>query len=146
MALQAVSAAGLCGGDATVIWLKGFGEIKVFCVRATDGTAEYWATSLSGMTEAERETEAISAWRIEMYHRALKQQCLIERAQCRRLRRMLNHIGLCIRALVRLESYCYRRKNELDRSKNEYYSRCGQSIFVESALFASSNCVSPTFI
>jgi hypothetical protein len=74
------------------------------------GASEYWATSLLKMTEAERETEAKSAWRIEMYHRALKQQCLIERAQCRRLRPVLNHIGLCIRAFVRLESHCYREK------------------------------------
>ncbi|MCY7348164.1 MAG: transposase [Pyrinomonadaceae bacterium] len=108
--LQAVAEAGLCGGDGTICWLKGFGEIKVFRVRATDGTSEYWATSLWTMTEPERRTAAKSAWRIEMYHRALKQQCLIERAQCRRLRPVLNHIGLCIRAFVRLESHCYREK------------------------------------
>jgi hypothetical protein len=108
--LQAVSEAGLTGGDGTLCWLKGFGQIKVFRVRATDGTSEYWATSLNAMTEPERETQALSAWRIEMYHRALKQQCLIERAQCRRLRPVLNHIGLCIRAFVRLESHCYREK------------------------------------
>ena len=108
--LQAVSEAGLCGGDGTICWLKGFGEIKVFRVRVTDDASEYWATSLPTMTEAERETQAKSAWRIEMYHRALKQQCLIERAQCRRLRPVLNHIGLCIRAFVRLESHCYRER------------------------------------
>ena len=108
--LQAVSNAGLTGGNGTVCWLKGFGEIKVFRVRATDGTSEYWATSFEKMTEAERKTAARSAWRIEMYHRSLKQQCLIERAQCRRLRPVLNHIGLCIRAFVRLESHCYQKK------------------------------------
>lgn len=108
--LQAVSDAGLMGGDGTLLWLKGFGEIKVFRIFATDGTAEYWATSLKQMTEIEREKQAKSAWRIEMYHRALKQQCLIERAQCRRLRPVLNHIGLCVRAFVRLESHCYREK------------------------------------
>lgn len=108
--LQAVAQAGLCGGDGTIVWLKGFGEIKVFRIFATDGTAEYWATSLQEMTEPERETQAKSAWRIEMYHRALKQQCLIERAQCRRLRPVMNHIGLCIRAFLRLESHCYREK------------------------------------
>ena len=107
--LQAVAQAGLCGG-ATIVWLKGFGEIKVFRVRVTDDAAEYWATSLQAMSEAEREVFAKSAWRIEMYHRALKQQCLIERAQCRRLRPVSNHIGLCIRAFVRIESHCYREK------------------------------------
>ncbi len=109
-ALQAVSEAGLCGGDGTIVWLKGFGEIKVFRVRATDGTSEYWATSLKAMTEAEREIQAKSAWRIEMYHRALKQQCLIERAQVRRRRPVINHVGLCIRAFVRIESHCYRER------------------------------------
>lgn len=107
--LKAVSEAGLCGGG-TIVWLKGFGEVKVFRVSATDGTAEYWATSLDRMTESEREVFAKSAWRIEMYHRALKQQCLIERAQCRRLRPVSNHIGLCIRAFMRIESHCYREK------------------------------------
>ncbi len=100
----------LCGGNGMVVWLKGFGEIKVFCVCAIDGAVEYWATSLEAMTEAERETQAKRAWRIEMYHRALKQQCLIEPAQCRRLRPVLNHIGLCIRAFVRIESHCYRER------------------------------------
>jgi len=108
--LQAVSGVGLTGGDGTICWLKGFGEIKVFRVRATDDASEYWATSLRAMTETERETQAKAAWRIEMYHRALKQQCLIERAQCRRLRPVLNHIGLCIRAFVRIESHCYRER------------------------------------
>ncbi len=108
--LQAVADAGLGGGDGTLVWLKGFGEIKVFRVRVTDDASEYLATSLREMTEPERETQAKAAWRIEMYHRALKQQCLIERAQCRRLRPVSNHIGLCIRAFVRIESHCYRER------------------------------------
>ena len=108
--LQAVSDAGLTGGDGTIVWLKGFGEIKVFRVRVTDDASEYWATSLTEMTAEKRESQAKSAWCIEMYHRALKQQCLIERAQCRRLRPVSNHIGLCIRAFVRIESHYYREK------------------------------------
>jgi hypothetical protein len=100
----------LCGGNGTICWLKDFGEVKIFRIFATDGTAEYWATSLREMTEPERKDFARQSWRIEMYHRALKQQCLIERAQCRRLRPVLNHIGLCIRAFVRLESHCYRER------------------------------------
>jgi putative transposase len=59
--LQAVSEAGLCGGDGTIVWLKGFGEIKVFRIFATNGTAEYWATSLKDLTETEREAQAKAA-------------------------------------------------------------------------------------
>lgn len=117
--LQAVSAAGLCGGDGTLCWLKGFGEIKVFRVRAKNGTSEYWATNQIKMSEPEREKFALAAWRIEMYHRGLKQQCLIERAQCRRLRPVLNHIGLCIRAFLRLESHCYQEKMSSMEAKTE---------------------------
>jgi hypothetical protein len=108
--LQPVSEAGLTGGNGTICWLKDFGEVKIFRLFATDGTAEYWATDARQMTERERETAALWAWRIEMYHRALKQQCLIERAQCRRYRPLMNHIGLCVRASVRLESHCHREK------------------------------------
>lgn len=71
------------------------------------------------MSETERETAALQSWRIEMYHRALKQQCLIERVQCRRLRPVLNHIGLCIRAFMRLESHCYREKLSWYEAKTE---------------------------
>jgi len=108
--LQPVAEAGLGGGDGTIAWLKGFGEIKVLRVRAEGGASQYWASSLSDLTEVRREAFALAAWRIEMYHRALKQQCLIERAQCRRYRPVINHIGLCGRAFVRLESHCYREK------------------------------------
>lgn len=117
--LEPVTEAGLTGGNGTVCWLKDFGEVKVFRLFATNGVAEYWATSLREMTERERETNALWSWRIEMYHRALKQQCLIERAQCRRLRPVLNHIGLCIKAFVRLESHCFREKTSWIKAKTE---------------------------
>ena len=42
------------------------------------GAKDFWATSFDKMSEPEREKFALSAWRIEMYHRGLKQQCLIE--------------------------------------------------------------------
>jgi len=39
--LQAVSAATL-EASGQIVWLKGFGQIKVFRIIATDGTAEHW--------------------------------------------------------------------------------------------------------
>jgi hypothetical protein len=93
------------------------------------------------MSEPEHEKFALAAWRIEKYHRGLKRQCLIEPAQRRRLPPVLNHIGLCIRVFLRLESHCY-QENGLDGSKNHDYSRGGARIFIKPALFASPNCVS----
>lgn len=109
------------------------------------GTAKYWATSLQPTTEAERTIQAKSAWRIEMYHRTLKQQCLIERAQCRRRRPVQNHIGLCIRAFVRIESHSFRERISWIGAKTSIIRDAVRCIFVESsALFAFANCVSPT--
>jgi len=48
------------------------------------------------------------AWTIEYYHRGIKQFRGIERAQVRAARAQRNHIGLCLRAFLRLESHCYR--------------------------------------
>jgi hypothetical protein len=47
------------------------------------------------------------AWTIEHYHRGIKQYCGVERAQVRAARAQRNHIGLCLRAFLRLEWHCY---------------------------------------
>ncbi len=49
------------------------------------------------------------AWTIENYHRGIKQFCGVERAQVRAARAQRNHIGLALRAFLRLESHCYHR-------------------------------------
>jgi len=92
-----------------VVWLKGFGLVKVFRIAATNGGAEHWASSLIEITELERVKYADYSWQIEQFHHGIKQQCLIERAQCRRRRQWQNHIGLCLRAFLRLESHCYHK-------------------------------------
>jgi putative transposase len=90
-----------------VVWLKGFGLIKVFRIAAKDGTGEHWATSSAEMSDLERLKYAGYAWQIEHYHRGIKQYCLIERAQVRSGRAWRNHICLCLRAFLRIESHCY---------------------------------------
>jgi len=87
----------------TVVHLEAYGLIRVFRVVATDGDTEYWATSDLGMEELARLKYAEIAWGIEVYHRALKQECGVERAMVRAGRAQRNHIGMAIRAFVRLE-------------------------------------------
>jgi DDE family transposase len=87
----------------TVLHLQGFGPAKVFRVVATNGDTAYWATNDLGMTELQRLAYAERAWAIEEYHRGLKQHCGAEKAQVRAGRAQRNHLGLAIRALVRLE-------------------------------------------
>ena len=85
------------------VHLKGYGWIKVFRTVGTNGDAEYWATSRLTMTLAEAAFYALDAWQIEVYHRGLKQFTGVERAQHRLEVAQRNHIGLAIRAFVRLE-------------------------------------------
>ena len=91
-----------------IVWLKGFGQIKVFRLIDTHGNAQHWATNKIEMTNLERVKYASFSWQIEQFHRGIKQFCLIERAQCRRRRPWQNHINLCLRAFLRIESHCYR--------------------------------------
>ena len=88
------------GDDGRVIWLEGYGLIRVFKIVATDGDVELWATNQVEMTDLERVKWASFAWTIENYHRGIKQFCLIERAQVRSCRAWRNHINLCLRAFL----------------------------------------------
>lgn len=107
LGLQAISEIGL-DERGRVVWLKGFGLVKVFRLIDTDGDAQHWVTSKVEMSDLERVKYAGESWQIEQYHRGIKQYCLIERAQARRPRPWRNHIGLCLRAFLRIESHCYR--------------------------------------
>lgn len=97
------------GAAGRVVWLEGYGLVRVFKIVATDGDVELWATSRVEMSDLERVKWASFAWAIENYHRGIKQFCLIERAQVRSRRAWRNHIGLCLRAFLRLESHCHHK-------------------------------------
>jgi hypothetical protein len=93
----------LIPSQGLIVHLKGYGMIKVFKIAAPHGGIEYWATSDLSMTIEQCADEALSAWRIEEYHRGIKQFCGIERAQHRSAKAQRNHIGLALRAFLRLE-------------------------------------------
>lgn len=88
-----------------IVHLKGYGWIKVFQMVGTNGDVEYWATSRLEMTLEQCAFYARDAWQVEVYHRGLKQFTGVERAQFRLAVAQRNHIGLAIRAFVRLEVY-----------------------------------------
>jgi putative transposase len=89
--------------SGTVVWLPGFGLVKVFRIVATDGDTQHWVTNDLGMDELTRLQFAEQSWAVEEYHRGLKQYTGVDRCQCRAARAQRNHIGCAIRALVRLE-------------------------------------------
>jgi putative transposase len=94
-----ISEAGTC------VHLKGYGFIKVFKIVVKDGGIEYWATDDLETDELRRLQLADYSWRIEEYHRGLKQFCGAERSQVRLAKAQRNHIGLAIRAFLRFEVF-----------------------------------------
>jgi putative transposase len=89
----------------TQVHLKGYGWVKVFKTVGTNGDDEYWATSQLDMTLEQCAFYALDAWQVEVYHRGLKQFAGVERGQFRLEIAQRNHIGLAIRAFLRLEAY-----------------------------------------
>jgi putative transposase len=89
----------------TEVWLPGYGLVKVFKIVAPDGDIAYWASSDLAMTELTRQQYAESSWAIENYHRGLKQCTEVEGCQARSAQAQRNHIGLALRAFLRLECY-----------------------------------------
>lgn len=99
------------------VHLRGYGIAKVFRTVDPHGNADYWATSRLEMTEAQRHLLAQRAWLVEVYHRSLKQFTGVERGQFRIERAQRNHIGLAIRAYVRLEMHRWRVRVSIFSSK-----------------------------
>jgi hypothetical protein len=90
-----------------VVHLPGYGSIRVFRVVATNGDTDYWASSDVQMDALRRLQYGEFCWRIEEYHRGIKQFCGVERCQARRAEAQRNHIGLSLRAFLRLECHCF---------------------------------------
>ena len=93
----------------TEVWLPGYGLVKVFKIVAPDGDIAYWATSDLAMTDLTRQQYAEFSWAIENYHRGIKQCTEVERCQARSATAQRNHIGLALRAFLRLEWYSFTR-------------------------------------
>jgi putative transposase len=104
--LKAVAATAIEAGG-TVVHLEGYGRIRVFRIVSRDGDTEYWATDDLTMDELTRLGLAEQTWAIENDHRGLKQCCGVERCQARAGRAQRNHIGMAIRAFLRLERHFY---------------------------------------
>lgn len=94
--------------SGTEVWLSGYGLVKVFKIVAPDGDSAYWATNDLTLTELTRQQYAEFSWTIENYHRGIKQYTEVERCQARSATAQLNHIGLALRAFLRLENFAFR--------------------------------------
>ena len=92
----------------TIVHVEGFGFVKAFRLVAPNGVTEHWITNDLSMDELTRLTYGQRAWAIEEYHRGLKQCTEVERCPARLACSQRNHIGLALRAFIRLEWHRYR--------------------------------------
>jgi len=91
------------GVEGKIVHLRGYGPIRVFRTDAPDGVAGSWASSDLGLEAGMRRHYAELSFAIENYHRDLKQNCGVEKCRVRSERAQRNHIGLSLRAFLRLE-------------------------------------------
>lgn len=89
--------------EGTVLHLRGYGMVKVFRIDAPDGDTEYRATNDLGMDRGSCQGNAEVSFAVENYHREVKQFCGAEKCRARSERAQRNHIGLALRAFLRLE-------------------------------------------
>ena len=86
-----------------VVHLKGYDFVKVFRIVSKNEDTQYWATDVRDMDESEREDLGNESWKIEEYHRGIKQFCGVEKCQARKKESQRAHIMLSLRAFLRLE-------------------------------------------
>jgi hypothetical protein len=89
--------------------LKDYGFVKVFCLVSKNGDVEYWATNDLKMSEEKCKGLKEKVWKIEEYHRGVKQCCGVEGSQVRTANSQRGHILLSIMAFLKLESERIRR-------------------------------------
>jgi putative transposase len=98
--------------EGLVVHLRAYGFIKVFKIFSqAKGEVEYIATNKLDMTYVDIKTVAAQRWKIEEYHRGLKQTTGIEKCQARNQRSQRNHIFCSIVSFVALEMQ--RRKKHI---------------------------------
>jgi len=89
--------------EGIIVHLKAYGFIKVFKTISKDGDVEYYATNDTNLSTSEVERIYARRWKIEEYHRGLKQQSGIAKCQARTSRSQRNHIWCSIHAFLTLE-------------------------------------------
>ena len=89
--------------NGRIVHLKGYGYVKVFKFGSEERDIEYWATSDLKMTTDKWMDLKGKTWKIEEYHRGIKQCCGVEDSQLRTAEGQQNHILLSILAFLKLE-------------------------------------------
>lgn len=89
--------------EGNILHLKDFGSIKVFCIIAKKGKVQYLVTNDFSLTFQDIQDVAARRWKVEEYHRGLKQISGVEMCQSRTGRSQRTHIFCSILTFLALE-------------------------------------------
>jgi hypothetical protein len=94
-------------------------KVKLFCVPVSTNRTDYVVTNdmTQGSADGVRKASAIR-WKIEEFHRELKQTTGIEKCQARKQRSQRNHINLCIQAWMVMKTAARHTGTTIYEQKN----------------------------
>lgn len=106
-----------------IVKLKGFPsstKVKLFCVQVATNRTDYVVTNDLTQNSADgvRKASAIR-WKIEEFHRELKQTTGLENCQARKQRSQRNHINLCMQAWMVLKTAARANNTTIYEQKNQ---------------------------
>ncbi len=101
---------GLTDKQVRKVWLKEYGFVLVCKIVTTDGDIKYLATDDLGLTEYDKFTNHFqNRWKIEEFHRGIKQTTGIEKCYSIKATSQKTHIYAAFTAFIKLEK---KRVNE----------------------------------
>lgn len=97
--------------EGLMVYLKAFGWVRVFCQPFKNESRYYilYRPDLEALQQLTRETfKAVhdDHWKIECFHRVIKQVCNIERFYVRNEQAIRNHFFCALRAFCKLQTLC----------------------------------------
>jgi len=100
-----------------------FKKVKLFRVIVSPNKTEYVATNdLTQASTDDVQKVCVFRWKIEEFHRELKQLTGIESCQCRKARIQRNHIACALLVWVRLKSLAYKTGQTIYQIKHQLLS------------------------
>ena len=97
------------------VHLRGYGFITIFRFVTNNSRTDYYGTNIQSPTKEKITSLIRSRWRIEVFHRELKQTCGLECSQARTSRSQRNHIVLSVLSWI--------KKAEVRRMQNLTFYR-----------------------
>jgi len=110
--------------EGKILHLKGFGMVKVFLIDFQNGNKEYIGTNDLTLSLKDARRAGAQRWKIEEYHRGLKQTVGIEMCQSRTKRAQRTHIFCSILSFLALEKKRLEENISWYEAKRKIISDC----------------------